>query len=549
MKREPRQRYTYSPFKLRNWRVENDPDGAIGTAVSRHLTALSKLMVANQTEYYQSEQWRSLIQTLAADPETNLAGKKNHAGRLLGVEPPTPPKRNAYNFAEMFRTNILGKAEAYIQRLRVAWLIDQHPDETDYRIQQAYIDLYGLKTIPTCVQIGKIRSSCENGCIQSNPSADGKLPFSATDGHYRQLVYDDECIRFTIPLSDGSRATLVFDRPRDARFHLEEQKIAAPDVLVDDDGKLVFVFSAYQPSAREYEPTGWLGVDLGIVEPYTATVVCSDWFSQSFTASRQVRRLVTRLSNIERQVSQLRAKITLCEESGRFEKAEFLNRELELVVASRSRLKAELARLAARDLVGLALDFGAGLAFEDLSWVPESHWNQADVQVRARCLASRVGVPVVHVPAAGSSRVCARCGEEGSVSGRVFRCSNQADPSVARRERARLRHVELSRRNNAGGKSSCRAKRSRSAVGGVSSSGGRLACARVDRDVNASRVVGLRACGLAVLPVVYKRLVRNPDRVRSIRARCQAPCNTHALYKTRYSDRTSIILEESANQT
>lgn len=503
----PKERYTYSPFHLTDFTIEDDDkQGTLKQKTLQDIQELSLLMRQNQDEFYNSPAWAELV-TRIANESTGITGKKNHAGRAYDLKPAHLPSYQPYNFAEMYRYNIMSSVEAYVQRLRIAWILDQDDAPDDSQAQQRYIDLYGLKNIPSRVMIGKIRAARENGCIQSVPRANGKLSFNATDGHYRQITSDDDKIRFTVKLPTAGQVTLVFRRPADARFHMEGQKVPAPDVVLGNDGVPLFTFSAYQPAPSLHAVRGWLGVDLGVVAPYVASVVTEECFSQPFVPSRRVWRVVDKISNQQRNIDDLRAKISLCESCGRWLKADRLRVELSCVVAARSRLKDELARQVAHELVSIAVEADVGVAFENLSWVPESHWNQSAVQFSTRCLASRYGVPVVRVPAAGTSKRCARCGEEGkadSSGGRGFSCLNDNCVSVqasvrrdAKRERARVRHERLSRESH----QACDVDKKRE------SRKGRCRDRGVGRDVNASRNVGCLAVGLTKLPLSYFRLV------------------------------------------
>ena len=517
----PKERYTYSPFHLTAFTIEDDDkQDTLKKKAIQDIQALSRLMQQNQNEFYNSPAWAELV-TQIANENKDLTGKKNHAGRAYDLKPAHLPAYQPYNFAEMYRHNIMSSVEAYVQRLRIAWILNQEDEPDDAETQQRYIDLYGLKNIPSRVMIGKIRAARDNGCIQSVPRSNGKLSFSATDGHYRQIESDKEKVRFTVKLPTAGRVTLVFDRPVDQRFHLDGQKVPAPDVVLRDDGVPVFTFSAYQPAPKLHAVRGWLGVDLGVVAPYVASIVTEECFSQPFEPSRRVWRIVERLSNQQRNISDLRAKIGYCEVCGRWSKADRLRVELSCVVSARSRLKAELARQVAHELVSIAVETDMGVAFENLSWVPESHWNQSAVQSATRCLASRFGVPVVKVNAAGTSQRCARCGEDGRVDSsgdRGFCCVNEECVGARaaccrdeRRERARARHKRLSRESQEARSRGVSRRRRRKRRRSRSRRG-------VGRDINASRNIGCEAVGLEKLPLQYFRFVIHQKREASVSA-------------------------------
>ena len=120
----------------------------------------------------------------------------------------------------------------------------------------------------------------------------------------------------------------------------------------------------------------------------------------------------------------MRDKASLCDRSGFFDKSEELWREAELRRARISRLKKQVNELVACEIVRAAVVLNAGIAVEELGWVPESHWDQADLQERLRDLAADHGLPVVKVSAAHTSSTCPKCGGKMvDASGRRKRCS------------------------------------------------------------------------------------------------------------------------------
>ena len=53
-------------------------------------------------------------------------------------------------------------------------------------------------------------------------------------------------------------------------------KPCMPDVFVDDDGVIKLQFAIKHNAPQAYEPNGMLGVDVGVLYPYTAAIVMPD---------------------------------------------------------------------------------------------------------------------------------------------------------------------------------------------------------------------------------------------------------------------------------
>lgn len=416
-------------FTLTTYYLIND-DGEIlpddqKQEITNYLIQRCQLMKQNETEYYQTD-FPELVNKIAQQT-TEIPGKKNAALRELIPTAKHQPNDQPYNFNEMFRQNIGNHLEIYLQRNILEEIITNNPQANPYEIQQEYIQQTRTKDYPTTNAIRKYQRAIQKtGHIDKTPTSTGQLPLSACDGHYRQVIEKDGLIRLSIQIN-GKTRYLVFVKPHGHDKMYFAGKITAPTIRISRAGNLVFDFTAQcdRPRKRSLdELSGVIGVDAGIVHEFTGSYVTWDGTcSQPLSESGRCHRLGERIEHLYGEIAVLEAKARECECRGHFDKADVLYAEASARGGKISRLKRARCEVAAVELVGLALVLDAGLVVEDLSWVPESHWDVAQFQEVLSCLAADYGLPVVSVGAGGSSCMCARDGGGLSVrSGRRVCC-------------------------------------------------------------------------------------------------------------------------------
>lgn len=423
--------FTISDFVLTN--KEGKIDDALKETATSELKEMCALMRSNENDYYEKN-FRPLIRSLS-ESGNDTKGKKNAALRAYITDIPYPPKVQSYNFMEMLRYNIASKTDIYITRYKTEILIKENPDATPRDIKQLYNDTFD-DCSPSVNEIKKYQAAIRNsGHIDGLPHSNGQLPLSATDGHYRHLSCDDGIIHLMIKLACGE-VVLHFNLPKDKKRY--EGKVCMPVVRCVND-RLLFdfpVMSARPPKKDVRKVTGFIGVDAGEVTTASYCFVGYDkTISQPFLETKRVRWLEDRISSLFDEIDALQAKAVVCDGGGFFDKAGVLYREAGLRRGVVSRLKCQVNELVACEVVRAAVVLGAGVAVEDLSWVPESHWDQADLRGRLVGLAADHGVPVVMVGAAGTSCTCPYCGGElrdcGGRRKRCVLCGRRVDRDVA----------------------------------------------------------------------------------------------------------------------
>lgn len=166
-----------------------------------------------------------------------------------------------------------------------------------------------------------------------------------------------------------------------------------------------------------------LGVDLGIVKAFSASAVGVDGrVSSEYLVSRRTQRLIGKYDRVCDSLSRLLAKQARCE--GLVCSERFVRRDDEVCAlrVKRRRLRDEIVRLVALDIVLCALAEDCGeVHVERLSWLDGrgGYWNHAEVQAALMELAPLYGLHVFKVSAAYSSRECPVTGELGVVCDRV----------------------------------------------------------------------------------------------------------------------------------
>ena len=459
----------YSAFKLTEY--QNLSSRTPRTEIDDELRSISALMLRNQQQANDNGEYDGLIKSLV-DSNTTIKhhGRKNALGRVLSIEPSMSPTYQPYNFAEMYRENMTKTIGAHIQKVRIRDAITKCPDATDYQIRNIIIDKYGSTAAPRCAYVKNVRRAMANGNLYTSPRPNGILPLSATDGHYRHIERTGRTIDMWMKMEcakehheNGGMAHLRFVMPANKRYHRKGSKVSMPDVHVDENGSISFFFVSHAPNPNTRDASdepGWLGVDLGVIEPFMASVICEDGsYSQPVGIDGYIRKLVDKSERLYDEEMCLSRKAKLVRASGKPEKADILDVELSRVRDKRCHVRGDIYRRCASRIVSLATSASVGISFEDLSWAPSSHWDESRLQGAVCCLASRAGTPVRRVDAAHTSTTCAFCsGDVRVVSNRRVVCD--AD--------------------------------------------GRI----LDRDVSASRVIGLRACVRKCLDAGSRKYVR-----------------------------------------
>ena len=219
--------------------------------------------------------------------------------------------------------------------------------------------------------------------------------------------FDDRCLSWQLDHRTVSIWTMA-GRLRGMRFACSPDALKAlaryrqgESDLLHRDGKWYLYATCDVPEAAQYEPSGFFGVDLGIVNIATTS-------DGQIMAGRKLNRYRRRQRDLRRK---LQAKHTV---------------GARRLLARRRRKEARFARdvnhCIAKKIVTEAERTSRGIALEDLGGIRErarlrkpqrvtlSSWAFAQLGSFIGYKARRAGVPVVYVDPAWTSRTCADCG-------------------------------------------------------------------------------------------------------------------------------------------
>ncbi|AKG45106.1 transposase [Streptomyces xiamenensis] len=170
--------------------------------------------------------------------------------------------------------------------------------------------------------------------------------------------------------------------------------------LVMRDGMFFLIATIDIPEPDPYEPAGWLGVDLGIVNIATTS-------DGEIMAGRRLNRYRKRHLELRRKLQAKRTKSA--------------KRVLKRIRRREARHSANTNHIIAKKLVATAERTSRGIALEDLGGIRARvtarkdqrarlhSWAFAQLGAFVEYKARRAGVPVVRVDPRNTSRQCSRC--------------------------------------------------------------------------------------------------------------------------------------------
>ena len=183
---------------------------------------------------------------------------------------------------------------------------------------------------------------------------------------------------------------------------------------------------------HEYENV--MGVDLGKIKAYSATVVRKDGsISDEYVPTEELQNLVDKLKRMNQHINSVYEKKKRSYKYGNFTKRQD-RRELDYKRSrnKRTKLQFAIARLVAVEVVNIAIkEQCKEIHLENLSWVKSSggKWNFAQVQACIEDVAELFNIKVVKVSAKNSSKTNPVTLEIGKVSNRdvIFKNGQKVD--------------------------------------------------------------------------------------------------------------------------
>lgn len=366
------------------------------------------------------------IQELAyryADGDTDLTKTNEYARTEIRATLGTKdaPKYKTRRFYDLTNQRVKDILKLQAQNIWIARLIHDNPELNDTKIAQKFYTEHqkGGKIptaipVPTAAYIQRIRARLTKNNGELPPIKPffrtPKLQFSRTDKLGSVMTSQDrKTIMLTIYTPEET-VQLEFDIPQEPDFMTG--KVCMPDVFMDEHGTLKLQFAVKHHAGLAYEPECFLGVDVGVLYPFTAAIVFPDGGrSQTVYPDESIMDKVDLLQCLSYQKQRLNIKIEQNDCPARAlhtrELAERQKVEVGRLADRISVVKRRVVQDCAHRVVGMALQYRAGIALERLSWsVPSHDFDHALLHDAIVNLALRCGVPVRFVSAAGTSSKC-----------------------------------------------------------------------------------------------------------------------------------------------
>ena len=400
--------------------------------VERDLAQMIAWMAESEREMLASQEFHDLaIKALQGDRPT---GSLNSWGRKR------LPRYNfefqKHNMNEMLVSNVVGALELYAMSVGLFQVMSTHPSTTKPDcILSYYKDTYPDAPQPTS---GMVRSHLRRYHLKGDrkaslPGVSAKLNLAVCDTHFAPKVFRDDSdpldVAVQVKTPTYGLTRLYFRLPEnESRFG--DGKVCRPTIRLNNKGQVVFDV-AIEHEVQQRDTNKVIGVDLGKVEPFVATVIDPRVKHRSapFRANykRHLGSLVKKEQHRRDLVNHLYERADLCEKHSRDQHAQVLRTEAKRVSAKATRIKHEISQCITNQVVEIADQNNAHVSLENLAWLDAKggRWPHAEIQSRIEKTAKRYGLKVTKVSAKNTSRTCSRCG--GKVSNnsrtRVSTCS------------------------------------------------------------------------------------------------------------------------------
>ena len=392
-------------------------DGVDVEQVEHDLAQMAAWMATAEREVLASSEFHDLaMKALKGDRPT---GSLNSWGRK---------RLSRYNFSfqkhnmnEMLVTNVVGVLEAYAISVGLFQVMSTHPSTTKPdRIISYYRDIYPDAPQPTS---GMIRAHLRRYHVKGErkaplPGVSAKLNLAVCDTYFAPKAFRDEKDPLNVIVQVKTPTyglTKIFLRLPDSIERFGTGKVCRPTIRLNNKGQVVFdVAVEHEINTRQTKNV--VGVDLGKVEPFVATVIDPRTKHRSAPFHANYKRRLGSLVRAEKRrrklASHLYERAGICSIHNRIEHADVLRTEAKRVSAKATRIKHEISRCIASQVVKIADQNNTHIAVENLSWLDAKggRWPHAEIQHRIENTAKHYGLKVVKVSARDTSRTCSCCG-------------------------------------------------------------------------------------------------------------------------------------------
>ena len=326
---------------------------------------------------------------------------------------------------EMLVSNVVSTLELYAMSVGLFQVMSTHPKETKpEKILFHYRSTYPKAPQPTSgvVRAHLIRYHKKGERKASLPGVSAKLNLAVCDTYFAPKTSrdDNDPLNVVVQVKTPSNGvTKIHLRLPDNKSRFGEGKVCRPTIRLNNKGQVVFDI-AIEHKIDERQTNKVVGVDLGKIEPFVATIIVPKDKHRSApyhtNHKRRLGSLVKKEQKRRKLASHLYKRADVCSIHNRTDHADVLRTEAKRVSAKATRIKHEISQCIASQVVSIADQNDSHVSLEDLSWLDSQggRWPHAEIQQRIENTAKRYGLKVVKVSAKNTSRTCSRCG--GKVS-------------------------------------------------------------------------------------------------------------------------------------
>ena len=366
-----------------------------------------------------------------------------------------------HNMNEMLVSNVVSVLEAYAVSVGLFQVMSTHPSTTKPDcILSCYRNTYPDAPQPTSgmVRAHLIRCHKKGERKASLPGLSARLNLAVCDTYFAPKAsrYNNDPLSIVVQVKTPSHGlTKIFLRLPDNESRFGDGKVCRPTIRLNNKGQVVFDI-AIEHETQQRDTNKVVGVDLGKVEPFVATVIDPENKRRSSPYHVRYKGRLGALVKKEQQrrdlATHLYEKADLYERYNRIDHADVLRTEANRVGSKATRIKYEISQCIASQVVSIADQNDAHVSLENLSWLDSrgGRWPHAEIQSRIKNTAKRYGLKVVKVNASNTSRTCSRCG--GRVSnnsktrvGTCTICGFSLDRDVSASREIALRAVSNAR--------------------------------------------------------------------------------------------------------
>ena len=349
-------------------------DGVDKEQVSADLAQMVSWMAEAEREMLASAEFHSLaLKALKGDRPTGSLNSwaRNRLSRY-------DFSFQKHNMNEMLISNVVSTLELYSMSVGLFQVMSAHTKETKpEKILSYYMKAYPDAPRPTS---GMVRAHLRRYHVKgerkaSLPGVSAKLNLAVCDIYFAPKASrdDNDPLSVIVQLKTPTYGlTKISLRLPENTERFIDGKVCRPTIRLNNKGQVVFDI-AIEHETNQRDTSKVVGIDLGKVEPFVATVIDTETKHRSAPFHTQHKGRLGSLVKKEQQrrdlASHLYKRANLCERYDRGQHAQILRTEAKRVSAKATRLKHEISQYIASQVVEIADQNNAHVSLENLSWL------------------------------------------------------------------------------------------------------------------------------------------------------------------------------------